>query len=178
MNSFPMLFASDARVTFLCPPLEPDTRLEAVVETGAGISQALTATMQKVSPTIFSVDDSGEAQGTISFVGAVELATARNYLQPGHPAQPGDEILIWGTGFGLPTEAPNGTVAVQLGGIQVEAGSVRAVPGRAGVYTIQVHVPAAAGCGDAVPLQVRVTTPDGGQFSSNTVTMAVEPRSQ
>lgn len=174
----PVLFASDARVTFLCPPMETDTRLEAAIETGAGVSRALIATMQKVSPTIFSLDDSGEGQGMISFAGAEELATARSYLQPGHPAQPGDEILIWGTGFGLPAEAANGTVAVQLGGIQVEAESVRAVPGRAGVYTIQVHVPAAAGCGDAVPLQVQVTTPDGRQFSSNTVTMAVEPSSQ
>jgi uncharacterized protein (TIGR03437 family) len=173
----PVLYASDARVTFLCPGLEPETQLEAAVETDAGISEPLSARMQKVSPLIFSLDGAGESQGVISFAGTTELAMARNFQVPAHPAQPGDEIQIWGSGFGLPTEAPGGTVLVKLGEVNGEVESVRAVPGYAGVYTIQARVPAVIDFGDQVSVEVQVMTPDGNEFGSNKVTLALEPAS-
>jgi uncharacterized protein (TIGR03437 family) len=175
-QSAPVLFASDARVSFLCPALEADTQLEAAVETEAGISESVTAPMQQVSPMMFSLDGSGENQGVISFAGTTELAMARNFLAAGHPAQPGDEILIWGSGFGTPTEVP--AVEVKLGGVDAEVESVSAVAGHAGVYTIQARVPAGTDFGEAVPVQVQVTTPDGKQFRSNKLTLALEPVSQ
>ena len=177
-QSAPVLFASDARVSFLCPALEPDTQLEAAVETEAGISESVTAPMQEASPMIFSLDGSGENQGVISFAGTTELAMARNFRVAGHPAQPGDEILIWGSGFGMPTEVASAAVLVELGGADAEVESVNAVPGHAGVYTIQARVPAGIDFGDAVPVQVQVTTPDGKQFRSDKVTLALEPVSQ
>ena len=175
-QSAPVLFASDARVSFLCPALEADTQLEAAVETEAGISESVTAPMQQVSPMMFSLDGSGENQGVISFAGTTELAMARNFQAAGHPAQPGDEILIWGSGFGTPTEVP--AVEVKLGGVDAEVESVSAVAGHAGVYTIQARVPAGTDFGEAVPVQVQVTTPDGKQFRSNKLTLALEPVSQ
>lgn len=127
---------------------------------------------------IFSLDGSGENQGVISFAGTTELAMARNFRVAGHPAQPGDEILIWGSGFGMPTEVASAAVLVELGGADAEVESVNAVPGHAGVYTIQARVPAGIDFGDAVPVQVQVTTPDGKQFRSDKVTLALEPVSQ
>ena len=56
--------------------------------------------------------------------------------------------------------------------------SVDPVPEWAGIFTIQVRVPALTDFGDAVPVDLRVSTPDGKQTASNQVTVAVEPVSQ
>ncbi|MGO9275304.1 MAG: putative Ig domain-containing protein [Terriglobia bacterium] len=174
----PVLAASDARVTFLCPTLEPDTQLEMTVETDAGISEPLRAKMQEATPMIFSLDGSGQNQGVISFAETTDLVMARNFRVPAHPAQPGDEILIWCSGLGLPSQVPTVTVLVEVGGVDAEVESVHAVPGHVGVYTIQARVPAVMNFGDAVPVQVRVNTLGGKQFNSNPVRVAVELVSQ
>jgi len=172
----PVLSASEDRVTFVCPSLDPGTQLEAVVESNAGTNDPVNSSMQAASPMIFSLDGSGYNQGVISFADTNELAMARNFLVPAHPAQPGDQVLIWGSGFGsLPTEAPTAKVLVKLGGVDAQVDSVRAVPGYAGVYTIQARVPEGIKFSDAVGLQVQVTTPSGKRFNSNQVTLAVEP---
>ena len=172
----PILSASEERVTFVCPSLDPGTQLDAVVESNAGTTDAVKGTMQAASPMIFSLNGSGHNQGVISFADTNELAMARNFLVPAHPAQPGDEILIWGSGFGLPpTDVPAGSVLVKLGGAFAEVESLRAVPGHAGTYVIQARVPIDAEFGDAVAVQVQVTTPDGRRSTSNEVTLAVEP---
>jgi uncharacterized protein (TIGR03437 family) len=171
----PVIVASESRVTFVCPTLAPDTPLEASVESGSGTSDTLRANMQAASPTIFSLDGSGQHQGVVSFVGENELAMARNFMVPAHPAQPGDEILIWGTGFGLlPDGVSAGTIKVRLGGVETQIASVGPVPSQAGVYVIRLRMPAEMTFGDAVGVQVQVTTPDGKRFDSNEVTIAVE----
>jgi uncharacterized protein (TIGR03437 family) len=174
----PVVAASDARVTFLCPALEPDTQLEATVETDAGSSEPLGAAMQEATPVVFSLDGSGQNQGVVSFAETTDLAMARNFRVSGHPAQSGDEILIWCSGLGVTSQVPTGAVLVEVGGVDAEVESVRAVPGRADVYTIQARVPRVMDFGDAVPVQVRVNTLSGKQFNSNQVTMVVEPVSQ
>jgi uncharacterized protein (TIGR03437 family) len=172
--SVPVLSVSRTRVHFLCPALESGSPLSATLETASGTSNALSATMQEVSPEIFSVDGSGENEGVISFPNAAAMATPRSPRIPGYPAQPGDQILIWGTGFGSTTESANKAASVTLGGVRAGVGSVRAVPGHMGLYTVEVRVPETAGFGDAVPVQLMVTTLDGKQFASNVVTMATE----
>ena len=173
----PVLSASPTQVHFLCPVLDPETRLEVAVETASGVTQPLTMVMQSASPWIFSLDGAGQNQGVISFADSTELAMSRNSRVAARPAEPGDEIVIWGTGFGPATEVSTRTVLVRIGDAYAKTDSVRAVPGHVGVYTIQVRVPTAA-IGDSVPVQVQVTTPDGKQFNSNNVTAAFEPVSQ
>ena len=92
-----------------------------------------------------------------------------------HPAQPGDEILLWSTGFGSWSEARNGTLSVKLGGVDAEVEAVNAAPDRAGLYTVQVRVPVPIGFGEGVPIQLQVMGPDGKLYHSNSVTIAVEP---
>jgi uncharacterized protein (TIGR03437 family) len=99
----------------------------------------------------------------------------RNFRVPAHPAQPGDQILIWASGLGSAVETSAGTVLVKLGDAAAKVESVNAVPGQAGLYTIQIEVPAVVAFGDALPVQVQVATPDGRQFNSNTVTATIEP---
>ncbi|HTX34306.1 MAG TPA: putative Ig domain-containing protein, partial [Bryobacteraceae bacterium] len=178
----PVLAASEARVTFLCPAADPGTPLAATVETEAGASTPVTALMRLATPAILSLDGSGRNQGVISFATAsgrsTELAMPRNYQVPAHPAQPGDELLIWGSGLGSPSEVTAGTLQVEVGGMDAAVESIQAVPSHAGVYTIQVRVPAVLDFGDALPVHIQVSTPDGKLVSSNRVTIAVEPVSQ
>ena len=134
--------------------------------------------MRTATPMILSLDGSGQNQGVITLAETTDLAMGRNYQVPAHPAQPGDEILIWASGLGVPSEVPAGTVLVEVGGVAAKVESVRAVPGYAGVSTIQACVPAVMDFSDAVPVQVRVNTLGGKQLNSNQVTMAVEPVSQ
>jgi uncharacterized protein (TIGR03437 family) len=122
--------------------------------------------MLEASPTILSLED--QSQG-ISFPDSADLAMMRTYRVPGHPAQPGDQILIWASGLG------SGSVLVKIGDIAAEVEVVNAVSGSTGLYTIQARVPAGAAFGDAVPVQVQITTPGGRQFNSNTVAAAIEP---
>jgi hypothetical protein len=64
---------------------------------------------------------------------------------------------------------------VKLGDVDAEVGAVRAVPGHAGVYTVQVRVPVPTVFGDGVPVEIQVTGPDGKLYHGNRVTMAIEP---
>jgi uncharacterized protein (TIGR03437 family) len=174
-QSVPVLSVSPTEVDFVCPSLSSGTQLAVAVETTSGASQPLSLTMQSASPWLFEAGDSRQNQGVVSFVGNNELAMARNSEVPAHPAQPGDEIVLWGTGFGSSSEAPYGTVSVKLGGVDAQVEAVNAVPGRAGVFTVQVRVPVPMAFGDEVPVQLRMVGPDGKLFQSNSVTLAVEP---
>jgi uncharacterized protein (TIGR03437 family) len=173
-----VLSVSPAEVHFLCPAVDPGTQLQVALETASGVTQPLNTVMQSASPWIFSLKAPDQNQGVVSFAGATELAMARNSRVSAQPAQPGDEILIWGTGFGSMADVSAGTVTVELDGLSAEVESINAVPGHAGVYTIQVRVPQATAPSDAVPLQVQVMGPDGKVLSSNSVSIAVEQISQ
>ena len=154
----PVLFSSATRVHFLCPALDPGTRLSVTVETDSGVTEPVTTTMQEASPVIQSLSHNDSA----------DLAIMRNFLVPAYPAQPGDPIRILATGLG---SAP---VLVKIGDIASEVESVNPVPGYAGLFAIQTRIPAGTVFGDAVPVQLQVAT-SGGQFTSNTVTAAIEP---
>jgi uncharacterized protein (TIGR03437 family) len=173
-ESAPVTPISETWVSFLCPALDPGTDLSITVETAAGASGPLSITMQAASPEIFSFDGSGRNQGTVSFAGTTDLVTARNPRVTGYPAQPGDMIQLWATGLGPAAESTPGAVRVQIGGQELAAESIQGVAGNPGVYTVQVRVPANVTFGDFVPVQLLVTTPDGKQFRSNTVTIAAE----
>jgi len=172
-----VLSSSQTLVKFLCPDLDAGTPITVAVETKSAASNRLTAIMQKATPRIFSLEGAAANQGLISFVGTTDIAMDRNFRVPAHPAQPGDPILIWATGLGT-AAGTLGAVSVKLGDVYAQVDSVQAVSGHAGLYTIQVHIPNAAMSGDAVPVQLDVSTPDGHWFNSNKVTLAVEPVSQ
>jgi uncharacterized protein (TIGR03437 family) len=67
------------------------------------------------------------------------------------------------------------TMSVKLGGVDAGVEAVNAVPGHAGVYTVQVRVPVPMDFGDGVPVEVQVMGADGKPCRSNSVTMAIEP---
>ena len=170
----PVLFSSATKVGFLCPALDPGAQLSLVVKTPKGPTEALTGTMLAASPAIFSLDGSGQGQGMVSFSDTGELAMERSYLTAGHPAQPGDEVVIWATGLGWAGVMPSGVLMVKIGGAYAVPLSVQPVSGRAGLSAIHVLVPEPAPAGAAVSVQLELLSPDSQQVSSNTVTAAFE----
>jgi uncharacterized protein (TIGR03437 family) len=172
----PVLFSSETTVNFLCPVMDSGTQLSVAVETAAAISNTLTTTMQQASPMILSLDRSGENQGLVSFVDSSDIVMERNFRVPAHPAQPGDQVLIWATGLGSAASATR-ALSVKLGDVDAEVDSARIVPGYAGLYALQVRIPDTA-FGNAVPVQLGVATPDGNRLNSNSVTLAIEPVNQ
>jgi uncharacterized protein (TIGR03437 family) len=129
--------------------------------------------MVESAPTILVMDDSDRNQGLISFYGSNDLVMERNFRAPSHPAQPGDQIVILATGLGSAAESWSGKMLVKLSDVYAGVESVQAVPGYAGVYAIQLRVPAAMAFG-AVPVQLQMMTPDTHQLNSNTVTAVFE----
>lgn len=104
-------------------------------------------------------------------VGAEDVAPGES-----RPAKPGEEVYLYGTGFGLTVPALEAgelatrampvsqRIEVRLGETMLEAGTVRAVtvPGKAGVFRIQIRIPDDAPDGN---LPVCVTV--GGVKSPN-----------
>jgi uncharacterized protein (TIGR03437 family) len=174
----PLISASATQVQFICPSLPAQTSLELSVETDAGKSGPLNAIMQIASPWVFPTGTASQNRGLVSLVGTTDLAMPRNSELPAHPAQPGDEILILGTGLGSSSGAASWMVSARVGGVDAEVEAVSPVSGHAGVYTVRVRVPVPLEFGDDVPLQLQVSDLDGKLFSSNSVTIAVEPVSQ
>jgi uncharacterized protein (TIGR03437 family) len=170
----PVLYSSEDRVDFLCPVAEAGmaTQLSVEVASRFGSSQPVMIGVQETAPTILSLDDS-QNQGLISFYGMNDLAMERNFEVQSHPAQPGDRIVILATGLGSAADSMSGTMLVRLGDVSVGVESVQVVSGYAGVYGIQVRVPAAIPFG-TVPVQLQMMTPDGYQIHSNSVTAAFE----
>lgn len=169
-SDVPVLAASADHVQFLCPLSLPGTWLDIVAETASGNTPPVHTVMQDASPWIFSAELPQQRQGIVSFAGSADLAMPRNSQTAGHPAQPGDELLILGTGFGSATET-----WVRFGELSVDVLSIDADTARAGMYRIRVRVPDSVPLGDAVPVQAGLTAPDGTTLTSNSVTIAIEP---
>jgi uncharacterized protein (TIGR03437 family) len=112
----------------------------------------------------------------------------------GEPAKPGDFIQIYMTGLGRATPngdpagtpLPTGTVApadgktvyltvsqpgVAIGGVPAKVSFSGLAPGFAGLYQVNVQIPAGAPAGDDVPLNV--TMPNGQADGSTTI--AIRP---
>jgi uncharacterized protein (TIGR03437 family) len=107
--------------------------------------------MYQTAPGLYSVDGTGAGQGLITLSGTSLLATSRDYLALGQPAEPGNSITIRATGIG----SLNGALPlVMIGDVYAQVQSVQAVSGVAGVYEITAEVPLSTQDGDAVPVVV------------------------
>ncbi len=172
-----VLYSSADRVDFLCPTTGTESQLSVAITSRFGSTQPVTMGMDEAAPTILSVDDSQRNQGLISFYGTDDLVMERNYRRPAHPAQPGDQIVIFATGLGSAAESLPGKILVKLSDVYAGVEAVQGVPDHAGVYAIRVRVPAAMTFG-AVPVQLQIMTVDNHQLNSNAVTAVFEAARQ
>ena len=159
----PVLYSSNDRVDFLCPALEPGTQLAVTVETGSGTSSPWTSIMRGIAPRILAV----------SHAVSDDTVTDRDFTESGHPAQPGDEVVLWVTGLDR-ASATSARLGVYADEMNAQIESVDAVPERSGVYAIHYQVPAGTSFG-AVPVELRVITPGGREVRSNAVVERIEP---
>ncbi len=170
-NLAPVVYASATRVDFVCPAAVSGGVLEISAVIDGTVSNVVHAD-QQATLGLYSADGSGQGQGMVTLAGTSLLATPRSYLNNGQPAEPGDTISILATGAGLETSPPQ--VEVSIGGVSTTASQIQAMPGMAGVYQMNVTVPASVFPGDAIPVILKATDSNGNAIASNTVTIAVE----
>jgi uncharacterized protein (TIGR03437 family) len=154
-------YVSPTQVNFLLPTDLAPTAMTVQVRNPAGISTAVALTVQATAGQLFTLD------------GKNVLATHANGVLVGkagsNPAARGETITIYATGLGAtsPAQIP-GQVPVEFASLvtlpRVTIGSAPAtvvsggvVPGSAGVYQINVQVPADAASGD-LPLICQLGT--------------------
>lgn len=162
----PVLFASAARVDFLCPVADPGSPLSVWLETTRGATPPIATVIQPAAPGIFTVGAS--SQGMVLFDNST-YATVRSHRAPGFPAQPGDSVSIRATGL-----RSDAAALVKIGDLDVQVESIRPVDNLPGVYDVRIEVPAGTPAGDAVPVRLQVAGPDGAWYQSNVATMAIE----
>jgi uncharacterized protein (TIGR03437 family) len=171
----PLLSVSDSHIWFQCPDLPAGSELSVAVRTPAGASNELWTTMREATPGIFTLDGSGQGQGSILLAGTQDFVVVRNPDVPGAPAQPGDVVTILATGLGRSV----GGLALarpfaRIGGVPAEVLDARRNELTPGLYEVDVRIPAAVQAGELVPVVLEVPGLDGRLSLSNTVTIAIE----
>jgi uncharacterized protein (TIGR03437 family) len=190
----PLYYASPAQVNALIPQeLTVNTAVQLFVQRGNTGSVPVPVTVAELQPGIFTVDSTGQGQGSIRVAGP-ELLAASPASATQRPVQRGEYIEIYATGLG-PVLGTNGEappadgvvtpasgnpqyktvnpVSVSIGGVVVPAAFAGLAPGNVALYQIDAQVPQSVVPGDAVPVTLTVTGSHGA-VSSQTVTIAVE----
>jgi uncharacterized protein (TIGR03437 family) len=159
-------YISPTQINFLLPSDAFSTATTVSVKNGAGTSAPLSITVAANTPQLFTSDGK-------SVLGAHANGTL---LSKTAPAAPGETIVVYGTGCGptspalipglVPTDAsPLATLpTATIGASNATVLSAVVVPGSAGVYQINLQVPADAANGD-LPLILKV----GNGSSASTV---------
>lgn len=153
-------YVSPTQVNFLLPSDQGNATVQVQVRNPAGISAQMPITVQANAPQMLTLDGkyilASHANGT--YVAQAGFYSTAPTLTS--PAAPGEAITLYGTGLGattpalipgqLPTQAsPLATLpTVTIGGAAATVSSATVVPGSAGLYAINVQVPAAATTGD------------------------------
>jgi len=171
-NPTSVVYAAPTRVDFICPATIAGGELEISAQIDGVASKTIHAN-QKATLGLYSTDGSGKGQGMVTLSGTTLFAAPRTYLNIGQPAEPGDTISILASGAGL--EAGPSLPAITIGGVSTTASQVQPMPGMAGVYQIELTVPAGVAPGDAVPVVIQTEDSSGNPIKSNTVTIAIEP---
>ncbi len=145
------------------------------VRRGSAVSETRTVVVSLVSPGIFIMDQ-GSSAGAILHGDTYALVTAAA------PARAGERLLIYTTGLGPlkigvrsgasgPSAPPYADTVmlptVMIGGLQASVLYSGLAPGLAGLYQLNIQVPAGAQPGN-LPVQVLLNG-----TSSNTATLAV-----
>jgi uncharacterized protein (TIGR03437 family) len=142
-------YLSPSQINVLAPDDANTGPVQVQVTAGGQTSSAFTATESQLSPAFFAIDSAGHVAALHSDYSLVSSSS---------PAQPGETILVYGTGFGptnpvSPTSQAVSTPAPLANSVQVTIGGTAAAVSFAGlvepgVYQLNVVVPNVSG-GDA-----------------------------
>jgi uncharacterized protein (TIGR03437 family) len=186
-------YASPGQVNGLIPQgLNANASFQLAVLRGSTRSVSVPVTVAALQPGIYTTDSSGAGQGSVQIAGTTLLAAPED--DGARPVQSGTEYLaIYCTGLGpvvgtkgepapadgFPAALPalyqtTGKVTATIGGVNAPVVFSGLTPSLVALYQVNVQVPAGVPTGDAVPLVLTVTNPDGTAAQSNTVTVAVQ----
>ena len=179
--ALPLVFVSPGQVNFQVPWELGNAGSAALTISVGGISSApQTVSLASAAPGIFT---SGGTQGVILIANSSFLAGPAGEFPSARPAQRGETISIFATGLGAVTNRPGSGAAapadplamtlnlpvVTIGGADAEVTFSGLAPGFAGLYQVNVKVPATTPSGDRIALVMSLLGRD-----SNTVTLAVQ----
>ena len=185
----PLLYASSSQVNGIVPQeLGPNNSYPLAVSTGITQTAPVMVLVKELQPGIYTVDDSGSGPGIVT------NALTGQLIGPANPAHVSDYLTIYCTGLG-PLESPNGevepadgavapanvvfqttaTLTASIGGIAAPVLFSGLAPGFAGLYQVNVQVPAGVNSASAVPLVIGATdSATKATARSNEVTIAVQ----
>jgi len=135
------------------------------------------------APALFTTNSRGTGQAAALIAGTATLAAPAGASRNARPAHKGDFVLLYCTGLGdvvnspnpgdpAPSDPPSETVvqpSVTIGGVSATVSFSGLAPGFAGLYQVNVQVPAIAPSGSAVPVVLQI-----GGVTANTATIAIE----
>jgi uncharacterized protein (TIGR03437 family) len=179
-ETLPLLYAADGLINVLIP-YDPtvNTTQQLIVQRGNAISVPTPMVVFGAAPSILATAGNGMGQGHVYAIGAggVETLASQDV-----PAVRGTPVVIYCVGLGAVSPAvPAGAVTppslisataqvtVTFGTATVAAGFAGLTPGLAGLYQVNVNIPADATTGMQVPLMISV----GGKSSSGSIFMAI-----
>jgi uncharacterized protein (TIGR03437 family) len=153
-----------------------------------GSASTISVPLAAVAPAVFSVNQQGGGQGTVTIASTGMLAAPPGSV-PGtitRAAMRGEFISIQCTGLGAVNNPPatgaatldfssttTTHVTVLLNGVSLPASFAGLSPGSVGLFRVDVQIPDDSQTGDAIPLALVV-----GGATSNTVTIAIQPREE
>lgn len=163
VNNFPanLYYVSPAQINFLVPPnLSPGPAVVQVL-TDSTAGPAIQLMLGAVAPGLFQLD----AQT------AVATAVDGSVLTSSSPAKPGDIVILWATGLGVvnppvvygqvPLDAAplvaGANLSILLDGVAVDPSAIQyagVAPGYAGLYQINLLLPASTGANPEIRLQL------------------------
>jgi uncharacterized protein (TIGR03437 family) len=171
------LFVSAGQINAILPSNAPLGRVTLRARVNGVNSNFLAIDTIEASPGLFAINAAGFGPGIVqNFVAPGEAPI--NSL--GNTAQPGQTVILYGTGLGAisapdnqPAPAGNvGTVEVLVGDQLVRPAYAGRAPGFAGLDQVNFALPAGVPPGCYVPVRIRAN----GRVTSNTVTIAVGSR--
>jgi uncharacterized protein (TIGR03437 family) len=181
-QSAPLFMTSCSQVNLQIPwEVAGKTQVPAIASAGGQVSAQAPVTIAPFAPGIFSLNMRGSGQGAIEIANTTMLAAPQGSL--GTPAQRGQYLAIFCTGLGPVSNQPATGVAassnplsvtstlptVTIGGASAQVTYSGLAPGFAGLYQVNVVVPAGAPSGAGVNVILSI-----GGVQSNTVTVAVQ----
>jgi uncharacterized protein (TIGR03437 family) len=186
--AMPLLYASSGQVNGLVPQeLGPNNSYPLIVNNGTAQTAPVMVLVKELQPGIYTVDQSGSGPGVVTNALTGQLIGTSN------PAHALDYLTVYCTGLG-PLQGPNGEmeptggtatpsnlvfetsakVSATIGGLSAPVLFSGLAPGFAGLYQVNVQVPAGVTSGNAVLALTVTDALTGGTALSNDVTITVQ----
>ena len=157
----PLYAVSPGQISFLIPYAATGTSVNVAVRTAGSTAAAVEVPLAATSPGIFSLDFTGLGAGAI-------LKPDFKVVSAANATRRGETVLVFLTGLGAVSPAigdgeaasstvlsrTTGTVNVYVGGRRATVSFAGAAPGLAGLYQLNVIIPADAPLGNSVPFAI------------------------